>query len=177
MKKFYFLFVVLLTACGQPHNNQDPRSISGQDPAFEGYVNLYVAMKGSQLAYDIPIQFGDLQGNTIGLCTRWSNGYRQIVVDKTYWENPYTTDNQRTSLIFHELGHCDLNRDHVELKFTNGWPVSLMYPMNYGYLDSQRNYYFTELFNPSVSSTTSTTTLSSHEGCVEDIEVESSNNK
>lgn len=174
MKKFYFLFVVLLTACGQQQPSNDPRSISGVDSAFTGYVNLYVTMKNRPLAYDIPIQFGSLDGNTIGLCTRWSSGYRQIVIDREYWESPYTTDNERTSLIFHELGHCDLNRDHVETRFANGWPTSLMYPMNYGFYDSQRDYYFTELFNPSVASTS--TTMASHAGCVEDIEVESSGN-
>jgi len=160
-----FLF---LSACAPGFKTQnDPRSISGVDPTFAPYVAKYVSYKGHGLYYDIPIQFADLSGNTVGICTRWSSGERQIQIDKGYWDN-YLDEGERFQTIAHELGHCDLNRDHL-LDFSNGVPVSLMYPYAFSISASTIVNYMAELFNPSVS--TSITSLASEIDCVKDIEV------
>lgn len=177
MRSLLIISALLMTACGQQLKTSDPRTVSGIDPAFQSYVDLYKQTKGTGFYYDIPIAFGHQSGNVIGVCTRWSNGYRQIQIDPTYWNDPYTTEHEKISLIFHELGHCDLNRDHVTALRSNNWPVSLMYPYNYGYNSPDQSYYFNELFNPT-SVSTSETTLASHDaGCVHDVEVESIGNE
>ena len=168
MKYLIVLSALFLVACGQPMQSaSDPRSVVN-DSTFQHYVDIYKAEKGRGLDYDIPIGFADLQGSTVGLCTRWSNGYRQIQVDREYWENPsqssdpavqnYWNERLRVSLISHELGHCDLNRDHSTLS------TSIMYYMNMGSQD------FNELFGRSASIATK---LEIHDDdCVHDIEVE-----
>jgi hypothetical protein len=155
MKYLFVISFILLSACGKPIRHVDPRSVSGVHPEFVPYVETYLSHKGGALNYDIPIGFTDLKDNTVGMCTRWSNGYRQIEVDQEYWD--YASDNERSSLIAHELGHCDLNRGH-----SDDWN-SIMYPYNIGSLN------FFELFHPgSYSSKTI-----AHDDCVKDIEVES----
>lgn len=167
MKWLLISLCVLVSACAPALQNQsDPRTVQVTDPAFDEYIDLYISLKGSGFNYDIPIGFSKLDGNVIGLCTRWSNGYRQIQVDFNFWNDPATTFNQRKSLILHELGHCDLNRNHTQDKFPSGWPKSLMYPYNLGYLDNMESYYFIELFNPISTSSESKTY---HNDCVNDI--------
>jgi hypothetical protein len=161
MKYLLVVSALLLSACGpMPQIESDPRTISGIDPTFDEQVQVYLHYKpGNKLNYDIPIGFGELDGNTVGLCTRWSNGYRQIIIDEYYWYNQASED-QKRSLIAHELGHCDLNRDHSSLV------SSIMYYLNYGSQD------YDELFGISSIQLAYKTTHNHDASCVEDIEVE-----
>jgi hypothetical protein len=156
----------MLSACA-PGFKVDPRTISGIDPVFQPYIDEYIAYKDAPLNYYIPIQFTDLSGYTVGLCTRWSTGERQIQIDKAYWDA--MTEGERIQTIAHELGHCDLNRDHL-LNFKNGTPVSIMYPYMFELYPSTILNYMKELFNPGV--TTMATSLASETDCVKDIKVE-----
>jgi hypothetical protein len=148
--KRLIVVALLLTGCAKV---KDPRTIHGIAPEIQPYVNLYLQAKCTykhycHMYYDIPIQFADFTNSAnIGLCTWWDSGYRQITIDKTYWDNPYITEEIKISLIFHELGHCDLNRQHNSALRSDGQPVSLMYPYNVGYLPQDEDYYFDELFN------------------------------
>lgn len=162
MKTWMVLSTLFLVGCGQGFQSaDDPRSIHGVDPAFYPQIQTYLDHKPThQLDYDIPIQFGELEGNTVGLCTRWTNGYRQIIVDRYYWEHQSTED-QKRSLIAHELGHCDLNLDHSPIM------TAIMYMYNVGSQD------YDGLFGTTASKLEHQHTL----GCVEDIEVESHGNQ
>lgn len=146
--KYTIIYLLFLSACGKGITSKDPRTISGINPAIIPYVEKYISQKGSSLYYDIPIQFTKLSEEIVGTCTVWSNGYRQIVISEEFWFDKATTEKERIALLFHELGHCDLNRDHVESRFPNGWPKSLMFPYVINYPDSMEKYYFDELFNP-----------------------------
>lgn len=57
-----------------------------------------------------------------------------------------TTESQRVVLMFHELGHCDLDRDHTEEKRENGTPKSIMNKYIFSYDPVDEQYYFDELF-------------------------------
>lgn len=48
----------------------------------------------------------------IGVCSREHN---QVVIDKDYWE--YSSKIEREALVFHELGHCVLDKEHTEGEF------------------------------------------------------------
>lgn len=166
MKYVLIPIALMLTACGQGfQTHSDPRTIVGVDPEFAPYVQSYTGYKGRGLNYDIPIQFADLQGNTVGLCTRWSSGERQIQIDRDYWNN-YLDDGEKYEVIFHELGHCDLNRDHVSTT-NNGVPNSIMYPYVFSLYSTTVANYMAELFNASPA--TSATSLASEMDCVHDI--------
>lgn len=164
--------VLLLTGCGRGFETaKDPRTIHGVDPVFVPFVDKYLSYKGHGLAHDIPIQFTNLPGNIVGLCTRWSTGWRQIEIDQSYW-NYWADDGERLELIAHELGHCDLDRNHVLTEDTNGMPVSIMYPYVFGiypYILGSYSIdnYMNELFHPGSDMSPSVeTTL----GCVKDID-------
>lgn len=146
MRYAIVISAILLSACA-PVKKTDPRSIHGVDPAFIPYLNQYLSYKGHALYYDIPIQFADLGGSTVGLCSRWSSGYRQIQVDRDYWS--YADEGHKQELIDHELGHCDLGRDHVYATDAIGDPISIMYPYVFGiYTSADFTYYMHELFHP-----------------------------
>ena len=168
MNKLLVLSALILSACGQQtqQSNQDPRSISGMDPVLAAYRDEFIAAKGRALDYDIPMQFSTLTYPIVGMCTRWSNGYRQLQIDPTYWAS--ITVEMRVELVFHELGHCDLNRGHTLVPANNTQPTSFMNPYTFWYADSQLSSYVAELFSPSAIS--STPSLSDTD-CVHDIEV------
>jgi hypothetical protein len=107
------------------------------------------------------MQFASLNGLTIGKCTRWSIGERQIEIDQAYWQDPTTTENEKISLIFHELGHCDLNRNHDESLRQDGYPKSLMCPYNLSFFDEESEYYYAELFGRDTSNLLPVLSLSS----------------
>ena len=126
MNKMIVIYTVLallvLSGCAQ--DNRDMRTIKGIDKSVQKYVTMYETIKGKRIG-DIPIGLSNLNGATAGVCYRWSNGYRQILIDREYWESKYTTENERINVVFHELGHCDLNRGHLESYRSNGLPSSL----------------------------------------------------
>jgi len=94
----------------------------------------------------------DLEGEHIaGQCTTFGN-FRpgSVTIDSEFWEA--SSDLFKEFIIFHELGHCYLDRDHREDAFANGRCASIM---RSGTLDCRDNYnaatrasYVTELFEP-----------------------------
>ena len=60
----------------------------------------------------------------IGQCIHTEKEPNTVVVDKVYWDN--ATDLEREFLIFHELGHCALGRDHLDESDGQGDCVSIM---------------------------------------------------
>lgn len=147
MRKVILLFI-LVVAC-----TKDPRDVEGIDPEFASQVQLFEKLHGS--AISVPIGFKDLEPPRIGNCVVWSNGYKQIEIDRTYWSE--ADEQARIGLLFHELGHCILNRKHEErTQFYSGSglygdvPISLMYPINFysEFYTELQDYYLTELFNP-----------------------------
>ena len=86
-----------------------------------------------------------------GLCTTFGN-FRpgEITIDAVFWSR--ASDLFKEFIVFHELGHCYLDRDHREDAFSNGRCVSIM---RSGTLDCRDNYnvatrptYISELFQP-----------------------------
>ena len=80
---------------------------------------------------------------TLGQC--WM-GTGVVEISRLEWTD-LDTDEQE-ELIFHELGHCLLNREHSTGTFTNGMPASLMYPIlvNESWYVQYRSYYWNEMF-------------------------------
>lgn len=165
----YIALILLLSSCA-PAPKDDPRTIVGINPVFQVHVDSYLRDKGSLLSYDIPIQFAKLSGINVAVCTRWSSGYRQIEVDPDFWySHSYT---EQKEVIYHELGHCDLNRDHVTDLDSNGIPKSIMYPYAFGlnwYGDYQERLLINELMNYSFANMP---TKDKHDDCAKDIIVE-----
>lgn len=59
----------------------------------------------------ILMKFDNLQGQTIGMCTRTINRYT-IRIDSSWWSE--ARQDERFQLMAHELSHCILGADHVD---------------------------------------------------------------
>jgi len=62
--------------------------------------------------------------NVIGQCVHDSKKPNTVIVDRTYWEN--ANELEKEFLVFHELGHCVLNREHIDDADDNGNCISIM---------------------------------------------------
>jgi len=122
MIKIQFLaaicFLFVLSGCNSPDE--------GIDPAFNQYVDLFIeeaAKRNVTFNYsDVrSIQFGDLDDYTNGTCNfRTTN----ITIREDGWDS--ASDDHKTRVIFHELGHCFLDRRHLNSEFPSGHCLSLM---------------------------------------------------
>lgn len=101
---------------------------------FEPYVQSFIDLSGGLISEKdmkyVTMRFGHLEDNVAGTCTPIP--YNQIIeVDIGWWKK---NQNQfsREQLIFHELGHCVLFRDHVSPTSTKGlwgWLERLAFKM------------------------------------------------
>lgn len=62
--------------------------------------------------------------HVIGQCVHDKNIPNTVIIDRSYWENG--SDLEKEFLVFHELGHCALNREHLDEGDKNGNCISIM---------------------------------------------------
>ena len=83
-------------------------------------------------------------------------GQHHVVINKSVWQEGF--EDYKTRLIFHELGHCELDRRHRNDRFSNSVWKSLMRgdPLNQAerqipvpFIGFRKQYYIDELFNES----------------------------
>ena len=142
----YFLVVLLfLTACGVPK----PKTT---DSDFIQYVERFE--QETSVNVFVPIIYGGVKNDYAAVCEIYSDGYRLIRVNAYHWDR--MQEFGKEELVYHELGHCVLNRDHVN-DFTvvrpQGYsiPNSIMYPYTFGdsfFYYVYREHYVRELTNP-----------------------------
>ncbi|MBT8218353.1 MAG: hypothetical protein KJP00_00910 [Bacteroidia bacterium] len=86
--------------------------------------------------------------NILGQCERNSIDPDRLIMDKAYWIS--ASDMDREFLVFHELGHCFLNRTHLDTSDSNGNCTSMMHSGTSGcqnrYNTNTRETYLDELF-------------------------------
>ena len=102
----------------------------------------------TKLMSDVIIYFGEVQKSTndgyvtVAMCDYKGN----IIINKKEWNQRSTI--KQENVIFHEMGHCVLNRDHTQGLFEDDCPKSIMYPSlmtDWCYL-KRYDYYMKELF-------------------------------
>lgn len=108
--------------------------------------------------YNVDVEIDDLdisgyveniRGNgTVGQCKIYSDGMQEVVIDEGYWDR--IGDEQKEFLVFHELGHCILGRDHDDTVLVEDICKSIMRSgltdCNIIYDDNSREMYLKELF-------------------------------
>lgn len=104
-------------------------------------------------AEDISATISSVSGvNVLGQCATFSNGSREITIDASFWAS--SSLRLKEFVVFHELGHCYLGRDHREDQHNNGICKSIMRSgvggCNDDYVAATRELYISELFDPSV---------------------------
>jgi hypothetical protein len=87
--------------------------------------------------------------NVAGMCNHNSNKPNVIVIDVGIWEK--ADELIKEYIMFHELGHCFLNRGHLEGRDADGNCISMMQSGTSGckvnYTEVTREDYLDELFN------------------------------
>ena len=136
------LALFVLAACGRQQN------IVGVEDYVKRFERLAAQHAGRALRVgSITIDFDHERMVDLGQCE--TGGFLSnphIRINEAKWM--YLGETQREILIFHELGHCVLNRLH-RLDFgSDGNPASIMYPTVIAGIIYERNkeYYLRELF-------------------------------
>lgn len=146
----YILLATLLVSCGPQKVLYYPKELHPYIQKFEAahlkYTNKELTI--DNLTIEIVDDINEPEHPyAIGFCIRQIDpktnntvGTPYIKLKKNVWGVLYPIE--REALVFHELGHCILNRPHVEDV------ESLMNPsINFGDYELDRNYYLKELFN------------------------------
>ena len=100
------------------------------DPEFIPHKTRFYGLYESQTLDgglpDVLIVFGVLEGQygAVGYCDL-VNGKPRITIVRDAWER--FSEKTREQLIFHEMGHCLLNRTHDSETFEDGRPKSIMF--------------------------------------------------
>ncbi len=117
--------ITFATSCGLPlsmrndrvSKSVETRQFTSTDPTFSTYISSFERIaieKTGDTSFrigDIPINFGDTENPHFqGVCFEYSDGSKEVIIKKEWWDS--ADENYRESLLFHELGHCRLNREH-----------------------------------------------------------------
>jgi len=147
---WFFLLPLLLGSC-QKETIPTPGQV---DAALASYLEDFITegeARGYQPVIDpgiLDIRFDTLTGSVTGQCLTYSDGRRAIKVGTSFWANASAFDKE--FLVFHELGHCLLDREHLDTQRADGTCLSVMHSGQGGcrnvYGASTRTRYLDELF-------------------------------
>lgn len=143
----------LLSACGssQSGSSQTHTPVVNIESQFQPVVDAFTAQAAAEGA---PVTISDLiiqsvqdltSDEEMGVCLQESGSTPVIQISQPMWDS-LDADSQQ-ELLFHELGHCVLNRVH-ETMLNNGVPISVMSPvfLGSGLYDANKTQYMHELF-------------------------------
>lgn len=157
-KYLVMLFSLMLLGCGMKDKNEfrvDPALL----PYYEVFVQSSSIRGNNQSTNDLIMEFGPTEGRVIAYCQkqiRYNDSFLQktekvdtpqVVVNPNWWKN--ASEPSRREVIYHELGHCLMNKDHdTRLSSYARQPESLMYPYHIGgsFFAYWENNYLDELF-------------------------------
>lgn len=117
--------------------------IFANEAAVRGIVVDYEAERIEGLIQDIPAS------DVLGQCFRNVERPRKVIFDRPTWEQ--ADEAKRQFLVFHELGHCFLNRGHLDLRDGDNNCVSIMHSStqlcpDFELTDENREFFLDELF-------------------------------
>ncbi len=163
MKNTLLLLILsfFLASCGGSNKKhiqhlEGSRQFAATDSTFKPFVDSFTSNARTYLSKptfvvgDIPVNFGDTSNNEFdGVCNSYSDGSKEVLIKKSWWDK--ASNHQKEVMIYHELGHCSLNRDHDgELLSKDDYEVkaSIMNPTIPGsaHYVQYKTSYLTELF-------------------------------
>lgn len=142
---FLFVSMVLLTSCGREGDGGIASLAAVVDPELVEYVRRFERLKGSM--EDITVVFAPQEKSIAAVCIVSYEGKR-IEVDRDKWSR--YSDTIREVVIFHEGGHCLLDRKHDDREIEIEGEVikrSVMSPkiLPQAMYENHRKYYEREL--------------------------------
>lgn len=147
--------LIIIQGCSPSVENQNPNCCFERDvfsdKAFQPYKQKFELYSGVNTK-GFPVYFANLNAGTAGICyrIRFLNGlfeWKYIEIDQEYWKS--ISEYQKINLMFHELGHCVLGRQHIEWQdLVTVCPPSFMYGSVISTECIEKNYdlYLEEMF-------------------------------
>jgi hypothetical protein len=118
----YVAVMLLVVACGR-----------STDAEFAPYVEEFrsaAAARGVAIA-EVPVEFGaygEVPPHAMAMCESLKGEPIRVVVAKQWWDYYADKPIGRRLIVFHELGHCALGRDHANDRdsvMNEGWSKKL----------------------------------------------------
>ena len=143
----YLIMLLLITGCGKGLEdfiriNDNNVKKAKTNPIFTPFIQSFEAEFNRKVK--VPIVLKTIKEGYAGVCLVYSNGYREIRINKDSWD--YYSYEQKEQLIYHELGHCVFNKGHDNTLKEN-CPNSIMrsymfndYEINECYLPQYNHY-------------------------------------
>lgn len=167
MNKLTLVFIALLLSACAPAQQQNLNVESSFQPFVDAFVKKSQQEGNPQSITNLAIQIDNtMAGPTTGswtLAVCYSGGGSQptIKVNPYFWNNKGYGNAEREELLFHEMGHCVLNRGHDSsmIRTVDGYSVdkTIMNPYHMGATryGNSYNYYMQELFGVPVTNVAS----------------------
>jgi hypothetical protein len=136
---------VAFGACGRKPVLQVPSQFA---PYVQKFEQASTTQGPTVQVTDLIVKFGAMENQyERGICELDGDNTPTILVNEDAWDD--MSEDERESLIFHELGHCVLKRKHRADQMGPGIPASLMNPYTIpGWTYEQyKKYYIEELFS------------------------------
>jgi len=149
----YILLVLTISSC-----EKDQPDIVEVDSRLQIYFDRFVvegAERGVTVDFDVIEVSGKIEEITdgsqvAGQCQSNSARANVLIIDLDFWNG--ANNLEKEFVIFHELGHCYLDRSHFDEANADGTCVSMMHSGTSGctntYNSTTRSAYIDELFNP-----------------------------
>lgn len=145
------LVLLIFPAC----NREEAFTGAVVDPALQSYFESF-ASEGLKRGKTIDMSrvsgiLADIEdAKVLGRCTQGSVSGSTVTIDTEFWTKANAWEKEY--VIFHELGHCVLNRRHLDEQKADGACSSMMQSGTSGckmvYNAQTRSGYLDELFSP-----------------------------
>ncbi|MEM1122657.1 MAG: hypothetical protein AAGJ18_19595 [Bacteroidota bacterium] len=160
MKSKLFLYLLVLFSLFSCDKNEaiylQPTAYDGVDKELWPYFAKF-EYEAEQRGVLIDLRALGIQGvleeiNTegiVGLCNHRASNSKMVILDVAFWER--ASNYRKEMIVFHELGHCVLERGHTDERLANGMCKSIM-RSGFGACltmyndDDHQDYYLDELF-------------------------------
>jgi len=152
MSKGLFILLMLICACIIACESED---ILETDAELIPYFQIF-ADEGEKRGFTVDYEAARIEGliqdisspTVQGQCFYNEEKPRKVIIDVNYWNN--ADFSEKEFIIFHELGHCFLDRGHLDGSNGNGVCLSIMHSSpqacNFRLTDANREAYLDELF-------------------------------
>lgn len=134
--------IFIFTGCGKT------LSIAPEFQSTVDEFNQVAAQHGHNGVDNLIVEFGQTSNKNAGATCYQDSGTPRVAVDEKTWNS--ASDKQRKEMMFHELGHCVLNRSHTEGRMADdNCKTSIMSasPVGEWCMNKHADEYMTELFN------------------------------
>jgi len=142
--------ILVLQSCGK---GEERAAVDSQLQVFFEEFSTEAQIRGLEIdltEMDVSGFFDNIEDQlTMGQCKQYDDDSKEVVIDADHWNKLSSTEKEY--LVFHELGHCVLGREHLNTKDDRGNCVSIMQSGEGGcrdnYSTNKRTDYLDELFD------------------------------